>query len=284
MDSRSQYECNPVVKAVNIWFRYGEEYVLRNITLEVYRKDLVIIMGPNGAGKSTLLKVLTGVLKPEKGDVYICDYNTRDRDIEYFAKFIGYLHQNPWFYIFNPRVIDEIAFTARNLGINEDSINRSILDIATKLEIADLLDRSPFTLSEGEIRRVVIAASLIHKPIMLLMDEPTAGLDYTLKKKFIEIINGLIKGIGVAVIIATHDIDILRMLPWAKLIILSNGEIVYSGIVDEAMKNPETLRRYGLTVPIEVELSLHLDIDWLKLHNFDDLLLNLEDLRDKICR
>ncbi|MEM2512078.1 MAG: ATP-binding cassette domain-containing protein, partial [Ignisphaera sp.] len=102
--------CDSIVHIDNLWFKYEEEYVLKGISLQIQRKDLIIIMGPNGSGKSTFLKILAGILKPERGSVFLCNndiVNLSDKDL---TKLIGYVHQNPWLYIFNLKVLDEIRF------------------------------------------------------------------------------------------------------------------------------------------------------------------------------
>lgn len=276
--------CNPVVRVNNLWFKYEDEYVLKNISLQIQRKELIIIMGPNGSGKSTFLKILAGILKPERERVFICNNDIVELTDKDLTKLVGYVHQNPWFYIFNLRVFDEITFTAKNLGIDINTVTRNALDIAAKLDIIDLLDRSPFSLSEGEARRVVIASALIHKPLLLLLDEPTAGLDYGLKKRFIDIINKLISVLESSIIIATHDIDIITMLTNAKLIIFNRGEIVFEGLVEKALNNPDIFAENNLSAPIEIEIAKHLGIHWGKVVNLNGLLLEMNKLWGALCR
>lgn len=282
-DYRDSCRHGAVLKAEDVWFRYEDRYVLRNVSLDIDQGEIVIVMGPNGAGKSTLLKIFSGILRPEKGDVYVCGYNTKNVSEGFLAKFIGYIHQNPWFHIFNPKVIDEITFTARNLGMDIQHIEKNVLDIATRLDIVDLLDRSPFTLSEGEVRRVVIASALVHNPAALLLDEPTAGLDYILKKNFIDMIKRINNHYRTTVVISTHDLDLLTLIPNSRLIVLANGEIIYDGSVREAIEFAEDLYRYGLGVPAEIELSKRLGIDFEELQTFVDILLYMDKLRDVIC-
>ncbi|MEM1644631.1 MAG: ABC transporter ATP-binding protein [Ignisphaera sp.] len=284
INSISVSNCNPLVRVNNLWFKYEDEYVLKNISLQIQRRELIIIMGPNGSGKSTFLKLLAGILKPEKEKIFICNSDVvelTDRDL---AKLVGYVHQNPWFYIFNLKVFDEITFTAKNLGMDTNAVTRNVLDIATNLDIIDLLDKSPFSLSEGEARRVVIASALIHKPILLLLDEPTAGLDYGLKKKLVDIINRLIDVLESTIIIATHDVDIITMLTNARLIIFNRGEIVFEGSVEEALNNSKIFAENNLSTPIEIEMAKHLGIHWYKVVNFNNLLLEVNRLRETLCR
>ena len=276
--------CDPVAVVDSVWFRYEEDYVLKNIAFEVLRKDIVVVMGPNGSGKSTLLKILAGILKPQRGKVYICGKNVNEMQSTDLTKYIGFVHQNPWFYIFNLKVYDEISFTLRNLGVNENIIAENVLEIATELDIVDLLDKSPFTLSEGEARRVVIASAVVHKPLLLLMDEPTAGLDYNNKKKFIGIIRRLNKVLGTAIVIATHDIDILAILGEAKIVVMNRGEIVYRGYVGDILSNPKILIENSLSIPVEIEIAKMLGINWRNLENFNNFVAEVGKIKGSLCR
>lgn len=276
--------CNPVVRVDDVWFRYEDEYVLKKVSLEIEKGDLLIVMGPNGSGKSTLLKILAGILNPQRGNLYFCGKPVKNILPSDLVKLVGYVHQNPWFHIFNPKVYDEITFTARNLHIDIETVTKNVLEIAAKLDIVDLLDRSPFTLSEGEARRVVIASSLVHRPLLLLLDEPTAGLDYGLKKRFVNIVNMLNTYLSTAVVIATHDVDLLTMLSRAKLVILNNGEIVYNGYVREALNSSRIFTENGLTLPVEVEIASKLKIDWSEVKYLNDILIVMEKLRATLCR
>lgn len=271
-----------VLKTEELWFKYEDVYVLKNIFLTIKNKDIILVMGPNGSGKSTLFKILAGLYRPTIGKIYLCGYDIKEYG-DYLTKFVGYVPQNPWLYLFNSRVIDELMFTARNLKIDEEKIKEVILDVATKLNIIDLLNRSPFTLSEGEARRVVIASALVHKPIVLLLDEPTAGLDYSLKKSFVNIVTEINKYYKTSIIIATHDIDLLTMLSNSKLIILYNGEIVYSGTIEDALKNFEILYKYNLRTPVEVEIARRLGVNYKEIQLTSDTLFKNNEFRYKIC-
>lgn len=280
----SEDSCDPVVRVDDLWFRYGEEYVLKGISLQIRKRELVLVLGPNGSGKSTFLKVLAGILKPVRGHVSLCGRDITSLSDADLVRLIGYVHQNPWLYMFNSKVFDEISFVAKNLGIDHNTITKNVLDIATRLDIIDLLDRSPFSLSEGEARRVVLASALIHEPPLLLLDEPTAGLDYGLKKRFIDIINRLNDLLETAIVIATHDTDIITMLPRAKLVVLNEGRIVFRGSIEDALDNPSIFTENNLVIPTEVELAKRLGIRWDRTTDLDDLLLELDRLRKALCR
>ncbi|MEL9940468.1 MAG: ABC transporter ATP-binding protein [Ignisphaera sp.] len=280
----SEDSCDPVARVDDLWFRYGEEYVLKGISLQIRKRELVLVLGPNGSGKSTFLKVLAGILKPVRGYASLCGRDITSLSDADLARLVGYVHQNPWLYMFNSKVFDEISFVARNLGIDNSTITKNVLDIATKLDIIDLLDRSPFSLSEGEARRVVLASALIHKPPLLLLDEPTAGLDYGLKKRFIDIINKINNLLETAIVIATHDTDIITMLPKAKLLILNEGRIVFRGSIEDVLDNPSIFTKNNLVMPTEVELAQRLGIRWDRATDLDDLLLELDRLRKTLCR
>jgi len=282
--SSCRVEC--VARAVDAWYSYGRGYAVKGVSLEVYEGDRVVVMGTNGAGKTTLLKLLAGMLKPSKGRVYLCGYDTREVDESLTARFIGYVPQNPWLLVFNPRVIDEIAFTAKNFGLDPAEAEASILDVATRLDIVHILNRSPYTLSEGEIRRVVLASAIVHKPKLLLLDEPTAGLDNALKDRLIETIKSLSRDYGVALVLATHDVEILPFLRDFRLVVLRDGAVAFEGSVGEALENPSVFYDSGLQPPVGVRISEKLGayIDFYGVDPVVNLLLSRKKLRDRICR
>lgn len=209
----------------NLWFTYsnGKE-ALKNINLSVKCGDFIVIMGESGAGKTTLMKNINGLLKPGRGQVKILNRDTRKLSVEQLSSTIGYLSQNPSDYLFLPTVREELDFTLKNLGLPDDGISQEILN---KLQLTPYIDSNPRDLSTGERQRVALASVLVAKPRLLLLDEPTRGLDYRLKEELGDILLQLQKE-GVAIIIITHDVEFAAEYA-GEIVMMAGGSIIARG-------------------------------------------------------
>lgn len=214
-----------LVRMENLWFSYpdGEES-LRDISLEIPQGAFTVLMGENGAGKTTLFKMLNGLLKPDRGRVEISGRNTGHLSVEEIAPLVGYLSQDPNDYLFLPTVREELAFSLKNFCLPDEGIPR---EIAGKLGLTDYLDQNPRDLSSGERQRVALASVLVYRPKLLLLDEPTRGLDYRLKEKLGEILLDLQKQ-GVTILMITHDVEFAA--EYARdILLMAGGRIVGQG-------------------------------------------------------
>lgn len=241
----------------NIWFSYvKDEYTLRGINLEAKRGEVTALVGPTGCGKSTLL-IIAGLLKPDKGMVYYNDIPITNL-LPKIRKDIGILFQDPDDQLFNPTIYDEIAFALRSLNIEEHYIRNEVLAIAKELRIERLLNKSPFRLSIGEKRKVALASILVYNPTVLILDEPTANLDY----ETVQLMNDIIfkaKDEGRTIIVASHDLDF----------IIRTADTVYSisnGLINVKCKGidllrEENLKRTNLQPPLLLEMIDILGID-----------------------
>ncbi len=216
---------NPILSIKNMWFNYKtKEEILKNINLEIEKGSFTVIMGENGGGKTTLLKTISGLLKPTKGKVEIQGKNTKKLQVEEIAKEIGYLSQNPKDYLFLPTVREEIQFTLDNLQIeNRENIDK----ILEQLEIKKFADLNPRDLSTGERQRVALSTVLASNPKMLLLDEPTRGLDYDLKEKLGKILKELQKQ-GTAILMVAHDVEFAAEYA-DEVVLLYEGSIIEKG-------------------------------------------------------
>lgn len=200
------------------------EPILENISMEVRSEDFTVIMGENGAGKSTLLKLINGLYKPTTGQINVMNQDTRKVTVEDLACDVGYLSQNPNDYLFSQTVKEEILFTLKNRGLKDDGEVNRLLE---KLEIADYANGNPRDLSTGERQRVALASILALGPKLLLLDEPTRGLDYQLKNRLGILLQELQKE-GTGIVVVTHDVEFAA--EYAKtVILLSRGKVIDSG-------------------------------------------------------
>ncbi|KUK03802.1 MAG: ABC transporter related [Thermotoga sp. 50_1627] len=198
---------NPELTLQNVVFGYKNGGRLFNgLNVTVRGGQLLLVYGPNGSGKSTLLKLMAGLLKPQAGAVLLNGTFVSNR---HFSK-IGYVMQRAEDQFFCETVFDEVAFSAKNFGFHDvdELVKEALAEVGLR---DDVLDRSPFQLSEGEARRVAIACALVHKPLLLLLDEPLIGLD-RIGRQMVQDILKRQKQAGKIIVVTSHRSDNLRDL------------------------------------------------------------------------
>ncbi|KAA8669783.1 ABC transporter ATP-binding protein [Clostridium sp. HV4-5-A1G] len=203
--------------------KYGSKQVLRDINFTVENGEFIAILGANGAGKSTLLKTILGLVEHE-GIIRLYGEDTSKMDIRQIARHIGYISQNPNDYLSKDSVYEEVKFTMDNYGIYDEKIVNSVLK---ELEIYDLKNKNPRDLSGGQRQRVAIASILVLQPDMILLDEPTRGLESGLKNKLGKLLQNLNRK-GTSIILVTHDTDFASNF-CRRYMIMFNGRIVADG-------------------------------------------------------
>ena len=220
---------SPAIAAWNVWYHYNGTAALRGVTLDVKRGELVALMGRNGSGKSTLLKNLVGVLRPQRGRIRILDQDTEGMALTEITRRVGFVPQNPGRLLFNETVAEELAFTRRAHQLPQADVT-PLLD---QLGLNGLVQAYPRDLSTGERQRAALAAILVAEPEILLLDEPTRGLDYLNKEQLIGILTDL-RHRGVTVMMATHDVELVARCA-DRVVILGEGQVVVDGPVREVM-------------------------------------------------
>ncbi len=218
------------VRLEKVHFGYSDEDVLRGISLEIRYGEVLALMGRNGVGKTTLLKLVVGLLKPRKGQIERWAGGARLGDsLDEIIQVVGYVPQDPTAIFFSDTVREEIAFTLGQHGL-PTAPPKAIVDA---LALEHVLDRYPRDLSGGEKQRAAIAAMTAHDPDVILMDEPTRGLDYLIKEELTNFLRSKAAE-GKAVVMATHDTELVGKCA-DRVVILGNGEIVADGPVREVM-------------------------------------------------
>jgi energy-coupling factor transport system ATP-binding protein len=214
--------------------------ILKDITLSICEGEAVALIGPNGAGKTTLLKHLNGLLRPEKGSVYLMGKPITGRDPSELASILQLSFQNPHDQFFRYRVRDELAVGARALGREDPIRMEELIDL---FNLEDLLDRSPFRLSEGEKKRAALASVLGAKPKVLVLDEPTAGQDGRFRTGLADLLRRLQER-GITILMATHDLAFAEAAA-DRWILLEEGEVTADG-PPEDLRMKERLQAQGL--------------------------------------
>ncbi len=217
----------PAIRVEGLWHTYeqGGQEALRGLSLQVHPGEFVALMGRNGSGKTTLLKHLVGLLRPDRGRVEVLGMDAGRTPTEVLTRRVAYLPQNPERLLFTERVADELAFSRRAHGLPPDpEADRALL---ARLGIAHRWDRHPHDLSVGEKQRLALAAILVPEPEVLLLDEPTRGLDYEQKAELAAILRAL-RDAGKAILMATHDVELVAAAT-DRVVILGEGEVVVEG-------------------------------------------------------
>ena len=227
----------------------GDIPALGGVDFIAGRKSRIAVIGPNGAGKSTLFKHFNGILKPTSGEVLVRGEPITRENIREVRKFVGIVFQNPDDQIFSPTVEQDIAFGPTNLGFDEATVARRVGEALSLLGIEDLRERVPHHLSGGEKKRVAIAGILAMEPQVLVLDEPTAGLDPRGVADLVAFVNRLPDEYGMTVIFSTHQVDLVAEMA-DYVYVMDRGKVAATGSVEEIFDRPELLARTRLDVPV----------------------------------
>lgn len=225
--------------------------VLRDVTLDFRAGERTVVLGANGTGKSTLLSLLNGLVFPTSGSVTafgrtLSEEAFEDRPFSTdFRKRVAFVFSNPDVQLFSATVWDDIAFGPLQLGLHEKKIREIVSGLLESLNIGDLAERAPHTLSDGQKKKVAIASSLATDPDVLLLDEPTSGLDPRTQVWLIEILHELHKK-GKTIISATHDLSIADDIADRAVVISEDHTIAADGAFHEVIANDELLLRVNL--------------------------------------
>jgi energy-coupling factor transport system ATP-binding protein len=267
-DQRAQ----PFLRVENLSFAYPYgPRVLDDVTLEIAAGEFVAIIGQNGSGKTTLAKHLVGLLAPSAGKILISERDRATLRPAETAHEVGYVFQNPDHQIFAATVADEVAFGPRNFGLDDLEIACRTKEVLRAVNLTGERDRDPFLLSKGERQRLAVASVLALRPHILILDEPTTGLDYREQRRMMALVSDLNRA-GITIVMITHT-------PWLvaeyarRVVLMRKGRVLFDGGVREFFERDELLanssfrppeatmlgRRFGFTALRPEELA-----DWIK--------------------
>ena len=241
----------------DVYFAYDGLYTaLQGVSLQIDDGERIAIMGSNGAGKTTLVKHLNGLLRPDSGRVILDGVDTKHYSVAELAREIGLVMQNPDHQLFLESVEREILFSLENLGYSKEEAKPRCEETLRNLDLEGFSERSPFTLSGGERKRVALASVLATEPRVLSLDEPTIGQDARQKKNLARMLAELNQK-GKTVIVVTHDIEfVIENFP--RTITMANGRIVADGPTNSVLSNNDVIERCSLTRPQLTETARHL--------------------------
>ncbi len=228
-----------------------EKNALHDVNIKVENGEFIGLIGHTGSGKSTLIQHLNGLLKPTAGNVFYDGEDIHDRgySLKKLRSKIGLVFQYPEHQLFESTVIEDVRFGPKNIGLDSLKVDLNAFEALKQVGIGeDLLDVSPLELSGGQKRRVAIAGVLAMEPEVLILDEPTAGLDPEGRDEILELIATLQKERGITVILVSHSMeDVARYV--GRLIVMNQGAAAYDGTPSEVFSHYRELEQMGLMAP-----------------------------------
>jgi cobalt/nickel transport system ATP-binding protein len=242
-------------------FRYPDgTMALNDVSLDIMPGEFCGILGSNGSGKTTLLRLLDGMIKDFRGTVLLDGDDIRRLSPREIYGKVGLVFQNPDDQLFAHSVYEDVAFGPRNMGYAEPEVKSRVTGALEAVELAGLLEKDIHHLSYGQKKRVCIAGLLAMGHGILLLDEPTAGLDPMGEHRMMDLLTRLNRESGVTIVMATHSVDLVPIF-LTRLHILSQGKLVRSGTPAEIFRSPEELANVKLRLPYIAELIHRLKLD-----------------------
>lgn len=240
-----------ILEVKDLCFSYEDgEPALKNVNLEIKQSKTTAILGGNGAGKSTLFLNINGVLTPKSGTVLF-----EGRNVEYTKKGlleirskIGIVFQDPDDQLFSSSVVKDISFGLMRLGLSESEVRERVELVVKQVGIEGIVGKPTHALSFGQKKRVAIAGILAMNPSLIILDEPTAGLDPQGVSEILNLLDDIKLRLGITVIISTHDIDLVPLY-CDEVFVLDVGTVIFGGTPKELFSHPELLRAHNLRLP-----------------------------------
>lgn len=242
----------PCLSINNVSFAYANcVKALKDVSFNANSGELIALIGRNGAGKTTITKIINGLLRPTEGSVAIDGIDTKSLRISQIAKYVSTLFQNPDRQLCKETVLEEVTLSCILIGQNEDEAKAHAMEIIDELELDS--KASPFMLSRGQRQMVALAATVVTNPKILLLDEPTCGLDYKECMRIMQVVERLRKN-GCCVIMVCHDMEVV--LDYAtRLITINDGKLIIDGSAHDVFEKPEVCSAAALYPPLLCSVS-----------------------------
>ena len=237
-------ENGAVLAVENLSFHYPDGHAaLHEVSLEIHPGEKVALVGPNGAGKSTLMLHLNGILSGE-GDLCVAGFSMKKEHLQFVRAKVGMVFQNPDDQLFSPTVFEDVAFGPLHMGLPETEVRQRVEQALEKVGMSAYADRLSHHLSVGEKKRISIATVLSMSPEILVLDEPSAGLDPRARRALIN----LLREMELTMLVSTHDMRLVEEL-FPRTIVMDGGQIVADGETNKILSNESLLEAHGLEKP-----------------------------------
>ncbi|MHC1784336.1 MAG: ABC transporter ATP-binding protein [Anaerolineaceae bacterium] len=252
----------PLIQCRHLEYSYTQEVkALDDVNLEIFEGDMVAIVGQNGSGKTTLAKHFNGLLMPTGGEILVNGLATREQGVFKLGQRVGYVFQNPDHQIFSETVFDEVAFSPRIRKLSEDGVKQRVKEALEAVGLAGCEEQDPFALTKSGRQRVAVAAVLAAKPEVLILDEPTTGLDYAEQRSMMNMVRKLNEQ-GSTIIFITHHMWVVAEYA-RRVFVMKDGKVILSGATRDVFSHGDELRDASLRPPHFVEFSNRLGYTFL---------------------
>ncbi len=273
-----------IIEVKNVTYEYTDEdnrfTAVKNLSLDIKKGSFTVILGHNGSGKSTLAKMLNGLNKPTRGDVFVDGINTKAEETEIEVKRkVGMVFQNPDNQIIASIVEEDVAFGPENLGIPPEEIRQRVDSALATVDMADFKKSTPHHLSGGQKQRIAIAGMIAMEPECLVLDEPTAMLDPKGRAEIISTLLRLNKEKGMTVVLITHYMEEAENAD--RVIVMNDGEIIADDKPKTIFSDVKRLKDVGLDVPQTAELLYKLKSEGFGV---DTHALSVEEAAEQIIK
>jgi len=267
----------------DIKYSYNNDYqALKGVSLKIEKGEMVALLGKNGAGKSTLFLHLNGIYEPDEGKVFI-DGEELKYDKKSLLKFrqkVGIVFQNPDDQIFAPTVEEDVAFGPLNLGLSMEEVQDRVEEALERVGMSGFEKTAPHHLSGGQKKRVAIAGILAMKPEIMVLDEPTAGLDPQGVTNLVKLLKEL-NDEGITIVISTHEVDLVPDYA-NRVFVLVGGELIAEGTPKDIFSQSDILESANLKIPIVTELFQQIEAEGFDMDN--DYPLTVKEAKEKFLK
>ncbi len=275
------------LKNVNYTYNPGtpfEKKALDDVNLEINEGDFIGLIGHTGSGKSTLVQHLNGLIKPTSGEIIIDgkSLSSKETKMKEVRQKVGLVFQYPEHQLFEETIYKDIAFGPKNLGLSDEEVDERVRNAMglVGLDFETLKDRSPFELSGGQKRRVAIAGVVAMKPKVLVLDEPTAGLDPRGRDEILDEIRKLYEKENITIILVSHSMeDIARLVN--RIFVMHKSKVAMAGSTREVFSNADQLESMGLGIP---QITKFMRRFKALGHNVKDDVLTIEEAKEEILK
>jgi len=280
-DNTTERIGTPVLEVKDLSHRYPhlESNALDKINLKVYRGERVAVLGANGAGKSTLFKHLNGILRPLSGEILIKGEKITKKNVRMCRETVGIVFQDPDDQVLAPSVEEDVAFGPINMGLSREEVEARVKEALKMVGLTGFEERAPHHLSGGQKKLVAIAGILAMRPEVIVLDEPTAGLDPLSSARILELITEMNRELGITMLLSTHDVDVVPYFA-ERVFVLHHGKLEADGSPEEIFNDPELLRKAHLRLPRVAEVFEMLQQEGLNVN----IQITAEAARDEILR